>query len=51
VDAGLKENIDELGTFVQSISDRVVAPLDAHNIEMGKIIEQTLIAVRDEEVR
>jgi hypothetical protein len=51
VDAGLKENIDELGTFVQSLADRVVAPLDAHNIDMGQIVEQTLIAVRDEEIR
>jgi hypothetical protein len=51
VEEGLRENISQLDAFVQSISDRVVAPLDAHNIEMGQIVEQTLIAVRDEEIR
>ena len=48
---GLRENIAELGVYVKSLAERVVAPLAAHNIEMGQIVEQTLIAVRDEEVR
>ena len=35
----LNKNIGKLGAIVQNLSDKVVAPLDAHNVKMGQIVE------------
>jgi hypothetical protein len=39
VEDGLKKDIAKLGAVVQSLNDKVVAPLDAHDIKMGQIVE------------
>ena len=37
VEESLKKDIGKLGAVVQSLNDKVVAPLDAHNIKMSQI--------------
>jgi hypothetical protein len=39
VEESLKKDIAKLGEVVQNLNDKVVAPLDAHDIKMGQIIE------------
>jgi hypothetical protein len=39
VEEDLTKDISKLGAVVQSLSDKVVAPLDAHDIKMGQIVE------------
>jgi hypothetical protein len=39
VEESLKKDISKLGAVVQSLNDKVVAPLDAHDIKMGQIVE------------
>ncbi len=39
VEENLKKDIAKLGAVVQNLTDKVVAPLDAHNIKMGQIFE------------
>jgi hypothetical protein len=39
VEDGLKKDIAKLGAVFQSLSDKVVALLDAPKIDMGQIIE------------
>jgi hypothetical protein len=39
VEESLKKDIAKLAAVVQSLSDKVVASLDAPKIEMGQIVE------------
>jgi hypothetical protein len=39
VEESLKKDIAKLGSVVQSLSDKVVASLDAPKIDMGQIVE------------
>ena len=39
VEESLKKDISKLDVIVQSLSDKVVASLDAPKIDMGKIVE------------
>jgi hypothetical protein len=50
VEEKLKKDIAKLGSVVQSLSDKLIAPLDAHNIKMRQIVEQALIAVRNNDL-
>ena len=47
MEESLKKDIGKLGAVVQNLSDKVVAPLEAHDIKMGQIVELTQIAVRN----
>ena len=39
VEESLKKDIGKLGAVVQSLSDKVIAPLEAHDLKMGQIVE------------
>jgi hypothetical protein len=39
VEESLKKDISKLGAIVQNLNYKVVAPLDAHDIKMGQIVE------------
>lgn len=50
VEENLKKDIAKLGAVVQSLSDKVVASLDAPKIDLGQIVEKARIAPRNEDL-
>jgi hypothetical protein len=39
VEKSLNRDVAKLGAVIQNLNDKVVAPLDGHNINMGQIVK------------
>lgn len=50
VEENLQKDIGKLAALVQSFSDKVIAPLEAQDIKMGQIVNQTLRSARNRDL-